>query len=204
MPNPYASYINLDAAWRVYDETLDAEVDLTPFFDHEGDSGRRLYAREAVVLVPFVPTKVPHGIAVTPREGHAFDIRSRSGSRMKKHIAVELGTVDAPYTGELCTVATYMPPLTLPNEGSVSKVVAHFETKYGEAKYSAIAELVEALGSLGVACYDPTPYVVQRGERISQLVELRIETRPGILWTDTLASTSRGTNGFNSTSEASA
>lgn len=196
-------FVNLDPDWTHFDTELEALVDLEPFFDHEGDSGSRLYAHEDVILVPFVPTKIRHGIAVTPREGYAFDIRGRSGSAFKKHIQVELGTVDRPYTGELCTVATYRPPLkTVDPRVDLDQLL----TSLGFTSQTVVQvrEFALLLQAFGVASFDPTPYVVARGERVSQLVEVAVCTARGqrpFTRVPALGETTRGAKGFNSTSE---
>lgn len=119
---------------------------IDPEFDHEGDSGRRLYVLEGTVLPPYTPVLIPHGIAVVPTEGYHTEIRPRSSSLKKKHVHVALGTIDAPYRGELMSCVIYMPPME--------------------------AVLIDGVKVVKM----PEPLLLKAGERVSQLVEVAIRT----------------------------
>jgi dUTPase len=192
----------LEPRWRCFDAALGREVDLTPFFDHEGDSGRRLYVLEETVLVPFVPTLVPHGLAARPRTGHAFDIRPRSGSLLKKNIQVTLGTIDEGYGGQLMTVATYMPVPERVTDGLVADACTALLNRHLSHDYEEMRALSHLLEAFGVVRCDMTHLVLKRGERISQLVEVALNTDVGFELVPQLVPTSRGSAGFNSTSES--
>ena len=102
---------------------------LVPAYDHDGDSGMRLYVLEDTLLQPFVPTLIPHGIAVKPPEGHETQIRPRSSTLFKRNIHVAMGTIDYPYRGELMSCVMYTPrfasgePLKLKAGDRVSQLV---------------------------------------------------------------------------------
>jgi len=82
----------------------DVQIPL-PYKHIEQDSGYDLTAciEGPIVLVPFVPVKIPTGIHLGMSPGIEAQIRPRS-SLSAKGILVSLGTIDAPFRGELAAI----------------------------------------------------------------------------------------------------
>lgn len=104
---------------------LEGSIDLTPVYDHAGDSGLRLYVTEPVTLEPGKPALIKHGIAVLPPAGYETQIRPRSSTLFKRLLHVALGTIDANYRGELmsCVLNLGAEPITLQPGERVSQLV---------------------------------------------------------------------------------
>lgn len=151
--------------------------DLEPIYDHEGDSGMRLYVLEDTLVHPFVPTRIPHGIAVQPLPGYNTRITSRSSTYPKKNLLVITGTVDQPYTGELSSMVMYVP--------QPRRVIVKTFSARGESPEETLA-------------FSPEPLLLKKGDRVSQLV-LETVARASVQRVDDLVNTSRGSSGWGST-----
>lgn len=157
-------------------------VDITPFYDHDGDSGMRLYVLEDIELRPFEKVIIPHGIGVRPPAGFETQIRPRSSAFPKKDCLCVLGTVDQPYGGEISSVVMYMPkPMTLelPSVARCDDGCCHTPS------VEFIAFPIESLW-------------LRKGDRVSQLVLVKVETAD-VTRRDSLPETSRGSGGWGST-----
>lgn len=75
----------------------------TPQYNHHGDAGMDVYARESVVLQPGEIKLIPTGIALEIPEGYEVQIRPRSGLALKHGIGMvnSPGTIDHGYRGEV-------------------------------------------------------------------------------------------------------
>ena len=82
----------------------------------QGDSGIDLYTTEDVVLYPFTPTLLDHGICVECPEGYEWQLRPRSSTLTNRRVHIQLGTLDAAYRGNIKTVAMLMPRYDLMTE----------------------------------------------------------------------------------------
>jgi dUTP pyrophosphatase len=105
---------------------------LEPRFDVEGDSGLRLYAVTDVLLVPFQPTLIPHGIAVEVGWGYETQIRPRSSTMYKRRVHIALGTIDSSYSGELFSCATFFPETIRDQQGHLIAQETPLLIKAGE------------------------------------------------------------------------
>lgn len=92
---------------------------IQPTFDHDNDSGLGLYVLEDLVLQPFEPTVIPHGISVEVPYGHEGQIRPRSSSLLKHRVHVAFGTIDNGYRGEISSCVTYWPPVMRNSDGAL-------------------------------------------------------------------------------------
>lgn len=126
--------------------------------------------------------------AIMPERAHEED----AGLDLKSPIAVLIAkggseTID---TG----VHVELPPSTV----GMLKSKSGLNIKYGILSEGVIDEGYS--GSIRVKLYNhgPQPYLVNRGDKITQLVILPC-MRPGIIVVDALAETARGEHGFGST-----
>lgn len=145
-------------------EEVDGEqvlFDVLPVFDHEGDLGRRLYVLEDIVLKPFQPTKIPHGIAVQPSEGHGTFILPRSSALPKQHSHIVVGTIDRGYDGELISSVMYCPP------------AEEFEITEGGCEDGCCGGRTRSF-----MAFPTTPLLLKKGQRVSQLVEIAAVSAP--------------------------
>ena len=78
-----------------------------PTRSHSTDAGLDLYASESEWVDE--GTLISTGIAVDIPPGYEGTIRPRSGLTSRTGLRVQLGTVDAGYTGELKVIADYIP-----------------------------------------------------------------------------------------------
>jgi dUTP pyrophosphatase len=123
-------------------------LDLTPGYDHPGDSGLRLFVTEPVTLPPGEPVLVKHGIAVLPPAGHETQIRPRSSTLFKRKLHVAFGTIDASYRGELmsCVLNLGPEPVTLLPGERVSQLVV---APVAYAQVTPVATLPETVRGAG-------------------------------------------------------
>ncbi len=91
---------------------LDPAVDL-PAYAHEGDAGLDLRSSESVSLAPLARRAVGTGIAVAIPDGHAGFVLPRSGSALKRGLALanSPGLIDSRYRGELKVVVVNLDPV---------------------------------------------------------------------------------------------
>ncbi|GDX32521.1 deoxyuridine 5'-triphosphate nucleotidohydrolase [Actinomycetes bacterium] len=81
---------------------LDLDLPL-PGYEHPGDAGLDLRAREAVRLAPGQRALVPTGVAIALPQGFAAFIHARSGLALRSGLSVVNGpgVIDAGYRGEI-------------------------------------------------------------------------------------------------------
>ncbi len=91
---------------------LDPGVDL-PAYAHDGDAGLDLRSSESVSLAPLTRRAVGTGIAVAIPDGHAGFVLPRSGSALKRGLALanSPGLIDSRYRGELKVVVVNLDPV---------------------------------------------------------------------------------------------
>lgn len=78
---------------------------ITPTRSFPTDAGLDIYANETVMVTN--GTKISTGIAIDIPSGYEGTIRPRSGLTSKTRLRVQLGTVDAGYSGEIQVIADY-------------------------------------------------------------------------------------------------
>ena len=144
-----------------------------PTYAHERDAGMDVCAVEDVLLQPGVPTLVSTGLKADIPPGVEIQVRPRSGLALKQGITVwnGPGTVDSGYTGVI-GVILYLAP-------------CHIE----ERPYSDMVVAREVMPN--------SPYKIQRGDRIAQLVIAPVTKCEPFEVTE-VDETERGTGGFGS------
>ncbi|MGM0904237.1 MAG: dUTP diphosphatase [Bacillota bacterium] len=147
-----------------------------PQYAHDYDAGVDIVATEDVVVEPGETVKVPTGIAVSIPAGYEAQIRPRSGITLKTKLRVQLGTIDAGYTGELGVV--------------VDNISSNLDFGDGWPKGIDGKELVGANLS-------ESTYVIFKGDRVAQLVIAPVE-QATFIEVETLEQTQRGEGGFGS------
>jgi len=85
---------------KVRVKRLDPELPL-PSYEHAGDAGFDLFAREAVTLAPKERAQIATGIALALPEGCVGLVWDKSGLSHKGGLKVLGGVVDACYRGEV-------------------------------------------------------------------------------------------------------
>lgn len=152
-----------------------------PQYAHEGDSGFDLVAVSDVIIEPGETIKVPTGLAFEIPQGFELQVRPRSGITAKTKLRVQLGTVDAGYTGE------------------VSVIVDNIFDRDEEDRHDIYSEVLTISGDLTyITHFKPFgSYIIRKGERIAQAVLAPI-VRAEITEVDELEDSVRGANGFGS------
>lgn len=91
---------------------LDAELEL-PGYEHPGDAGLDLRAREGVTLAPAQRALVPTGVAIALPPGFAAFVHARSGLALRSGLGVvnAPGVIDAGYRGEIGVILINHDPL---------------------------------------------------------------------------------------------
>lgn len=155
---------------------------------HPTDSGFDLYADETVIIEPGQTVVVKTGIAVVLPQGYEASVRPRSGITSRTKLRVQLGTVDNAYRGDIgIIVDNIAQPLKYVNDDGV---VAAPKRSYMQGLDGSTISVIKF--------YDDGSYVIQRGDKLAQLVVSPVATFAGVEITD-LDNTDRGGNGFGST-----
>src|SRR5690625_1781950 len=153
------------------------ESAIIPTKAHASDSGFDLYALEDTIIKPGETAVVPTGIAVKLPAGYEVQVRPRSGVTAKTKLRVQLGTVDNGYLGDIGVIVDNdSRVLDAYDDGSAIKINSHSDWHK-----------------------EGGDYVIQKGDRIAQLV---VQPLPPVLAYEIkgdMDSTSRGEKGFGST-----
>ncbi|MDW4058659.1 dUTP pyrophosphatase [Staphylococcus saprophyticus] len=154
------------------------------------DAGYDIYAAETVILEPQQKALIATDLAVNIPKGYVGLLTSRSGVSSKTHLVVETGKIDAGYTGHM--------KINIKNDiGTLQDEYNSFENDDGEIIEGYLLRDIsgEYLKKLHVM---PQSYVINKGDRLAQLVIVPI-------WTPELepveefeSETARGQNGFGS------
>lgn len=85
-----------------------------PAYEHPGDAGLDLRAREDCVIEPGARALVPTGIAIALPDGYAAFVHPRSGLALRHGVGVVNGpgTIDAGYRGEISVILINHDPTT--------------------------------------------------------------------------------------------
>lgn len=150
----------------------------TPTRAYGVSAGLDIYAAETVVIEPQEKILLATDIAVDIPEGYVGLLTSRSGVSSKTHLVVETGKIDAGYNGHM--------KVNIKNDreywGHEIYKVPGVNGKEIRVEYAT----------------DLNSYVIQKGDKIAQLVIVPIVT-PEVNVVEEFASESeRGTNGFGS------
>src|SRR5690625_1890341 len=143
---------------------------------HATDSGFDLYASEDVIIEPGDTVVVKTGIAVKLPPGYEAQVRPRSGVTSKTKLRVQLGTIDNGYTGEIGVIVDNVSRvLDAYADGSAIKINSHSDWHK-----------------------EGGDYVIQKGDRIAQLVVQPLPAVEAYEIEGDIGESSRGTGGFGS------
>lgn len=119
------------------------EYAVIPHKAHQTDAGLDLCAAETVTIPPMGTAVISSGIAVDLPKGFEADIRGRSGKTSKTPLRVQLGTVDAGYTGEIgiiCDNFHLTEPLVIKAGDKIAQMVIFEFPKYHTKEVGAIGD----------------------------------------------------------------
>lgn len=151
-----------------------------PTRNHSTDAGFDIYAAETVILEPQEKALIATDIAVNIPKGYAGLLTSRSGVSSKTHLVVETGKIDAGFQGHM--------KINIKNDYEDNKGETIFKR---DLKDKIIIEDERHL-------YKQGTYVINKGERLAQLVIVPIVT-PQLQVVDEFSEVSeRGDKGFGS------
>ena len=153
---------------------------ILPTYAHPTDAGMDLFAAEDVIIEPGQTVKVPTGIAFEIPAGFEMQIRPRSGITTKTKLRVQLGTVDAPYRGEISVIVDN---------------ITTFNDVY-DPYYLTLDGKGAPVGDWG-SCEFGT-YLIRKGDKIAQAIVSPV-IHAKLTQVDELGETDRGANGFGST-----
>lgn len=151
-----------------------------PTRNHSTDAGFDIYAAETITLEPQEKALIATDIAVNIPKGYVGLLTSRSGVSSKTHLVVETGKIDAGFQGHM--------KINIKNDYEDNKGETIFKR---DLKDKIIIEDERHL-------YKQGTYVINKGERLAQLVIVPIVT-PQLQVVDEFSEVSeRGDKGFGS------
>lgn len=151
-----------------------------PTRNHSTDAGFDIYAAETMILEPQDKSLITTDIAVNIPKGYVGLLTSRSGVSSKTHLVVETGKIDAGFQGHM--------KINIKNDYEDNKGETIFKR---DLKDKIIIEDERHL-------YKQGTYVINKGERLAQLVIVPIVT-PQLQVVDEFSEVSeRGDKGFGS------
>ncbi|MEB7824943.1 dUTP diphosphatase [Staphylococcus chromogenes] len=151
-----------------------------PTRNHSTDAGFDIYAAETVILEPQEKALIATDIAVNIPKGYVGLLTSRSGVSSKTYLVVETGKIDAGFQGHM--------EINIKNDYEDNKGETIFKR---DLKDKIIIEDERHL-------YKQGTYVINKGERLAQLVIVPIVT-PQLQEVDEFSEVSeRGGKGFGS------
>ena len=160
-----------------------------PEYARIGDAGMDVVAAENVTIRPGETVVVPTGISVAIPKGYELQVRPRSGVSLKTKLRVANapGTIDSGYRGEIGVIMTNTSDKWLYSAGDMKL------TYSGKYSYSINGKGINTSNSS-----DDGTYVIEKGDRIAQIVLKQFET---IDWEvcEELDETERGADGYGST-----
>ncbi|MGS5040242.1 dUTP diphosphatase [Staphylococcus saprophyticus] len=150
-------------------------------------AGYDIYAAETVVLEPQQKALVATDLAVNIPKGYVGLLTSRSGVSSKTHLVVETGKIDAGFQGHM--------KINVKND---EETIATDEYKYKNIKGES-NDNKNSTNLLEILEMKNTSYVINKGDRLAQLVIVPIWT-PELEPVEEFESESeRGEKGFGST-----
>ncbi|MDP4459874.1 dUTP diphosphatase [Staphylococcus hyicus] len=152
-----------------------------PTRNHSTDAGFDIYAAETIILEPQEKALISTDIAVNIPKGYVGLLTSRSGVSSKTHLVVETGKIDAGFHGNM--------KINIKNDHEDNGAETIFKR---DLKDKIIIEDERHL-------YKQGTYVINKGERLAQLLIIPIATPMLEEVKEFSNKTIRGTNGFGST-----
>ncbi|HDR0250725.1 TPA: dUTP pyrophosphatase [Staphylococcus aureus] len=152
-----------------------------PERNHKTDAGYDIFSAETVVLEPQEKAVIKTDVAVSIPEGYVGLLTSRSGVSSKTYLVIETGKIDAGYHGNL--------GINIKNDHEDNGAETIFKR---DLKDKIIIEDERHL-------YKQGTYVINKGERLAQLLIIPIATPMLEEVKEFSNKTIRGTNGFGST-----
>ncbi|MDT0715387.1 dUTP pyrophosphatase [Staphylococcus chromogenes] len=151
-----------------------------PTRNHSTDAGFDIYAAETITLEPQEKALISTDVAVNIPKGYVGLLTSRSGVSSKTHLVIETGKIDAGFQGHM--------QINIKNDHEDNKGETIFKR---DLKDKIIIEDERHL-------YKQGTYVINKGERLAQLVIVPIVT-PELQQVEEFTSESaRGEKGFGS------
>ncbi|WP_436884975.1 dUTP diphosphatase [Staphylococcus chromogenes] len=151
-----------------------------PTRNHSTDAGFDIYAAETILLEPQEKALIATDIAVNILKGYVGLLTSRSGVSSKTHLVIETGKIDAGFHGNM--------KINIKNDHEDNGAETIFKR---DLKDKIIIEDERHL-------YKQGTYVINKGERLAQLVIVPIWT-PTLQEVDEFSEVSeRGEKGFGS------
>lgn len=158
-----------------------------PKREHDTDAGFDIHAAETVVLEPQEKALIATDIAVNIPKGYVGLLTSRSGVSSKTHLVIETGKIDAGYQGHM--------QINIKND---NETLEEWVSYYFSDVVLDIEGNIIPLDSKDKEEVMTCTYVINKGERIAQLVIVPIWT-PELEQVEEFDSESaRGTKGFGS------
>lgn len=154
-----------------------------PTRNHSTDAGFDIYAAETITLEPQEKALIATDIAVNIPKGYVGLLTSRSGVSSKTHLVVETGKIDSGFQGHM--------KINIKNDSQAlpANYVADY---YMDIKGN------EVPCSQPVLEYKQNTYVINKGDKLAQLVIVPIVT-PELQVVDEFSEvTERGEKGFGS------
>lgn len=152
-----------------------------PIRNHSTDAGFDIYAAETITLEPQEKALIATDIAVNIPKGYVGLLTSRSGVSSKTHLVIETGKIDAGFQGHI--------EINIKNDHEDNGAETIFKR---DLKDKIIIEDERHL-------YKQGTYVINKGERLAQLLIIPIATPMLEEVKEFSNKTIRGTNGFGST-----
>lgn len=151
------------------------------------DAGYDIFAAETVILEPQEKAKIRTDIAVNIPEGYVGLLTSRSGVSSKTHLVIETGKIDAGFQGNM--------RINIKND---IELLTSDEYMYKNISDELIDD-EDIDNEFGFPEVKNTSYVVNKGDKLAQLVIVPIWT-PELKEVEEFSSESeRGEQGFGST-----
>lgn len=145
------------------------------------DAGYDIYAAETVILEPQQKALVATDLAVNIPKGYVGLLTSRSGVSSKTHLVVETGKIDAGFQGHM--------KINIKNDSQRDSLKA---TVVKDIKGERVFDEDENL-------YEVNTYLINKGDRLAQLVIVPIWTPELETVEEFESETARGEKGFGST-----
>ncbi|MEX6340805.1 dUTP diphosphatase [Staphylococcus arlettae] len=143
-------------------------------------AGYDIYAAETVILEPQEKALIATDLAVNIPKGYVGLLTSRSGVSSKTHLVVETGKIDAGFQGHM--------KINIKNDSQRDSLKA---TVVKDIKGERVFDEDENL-------YEVNTYLINKGDRLAQLVIVPIWTPELETVEEFESETARGTNGFGS------
>lgn len=151
-----------------------------PKRNHHTDAGYDIYSAEKLILEPQEKAIIKTDVAVNIPKGYVGLLTSRSGVSSKTHLVIETGKIDAGFTGNM--------GINIKNDHEDNKMQTIFLRNIDNEKIFEKERHLYKLGS----------YLIEKGERIAQLVIVPIWTPELVSVKEFTSETARGEKGFGS------